>query len=42
MLWNSSDGDDQRIFLGRKILWLDLSREFVGGIQNNLKIEEHG
>ena len=34
---------DSRIFLSRKIWqvffwWLDLSRYFLGGIQNNLKI----
>ena len=34
VLWILGDGDDQRIFLGRKI-WL--SRDFFR-IQNNLKI----
>ena len=34
VLWILGDGDDQRIFLGRKI-WL--SGDFFG-IQNNLKI----
>ena len=44
VLWISSDGDDQRIFLGRKtwqaffLVWFDVSRDFFG-IQNNLKIQ---
>ena len=43
VFWISGVGDDQRIFLGRKIWefffgWLDLSRGFFG--YSNLKI--HG